>query len=160
MELIYIDPPYLGKGRYYDEHHPESREADSLEWHDDLIQKAVGSTNPWIYSCSADTLMKIFLILPGGVRIGSWHKSPMSRSSWEPVIFSPGFPYDTKWYDSFSDRSPNHSGLIGAKPEAFYWWIFTAVKGRIDVFTEWFPGSGSGDRAFQAYKRQIPLFPC
>jgi len=106
---------------------------------------------------SAKTLMKQFLLLPGGIRIGSWNKHPIKRSSWEPVIFSPGFKFRNDWYDSFVDRTPNHTGLIGAKPLSFYYWLFQAFDGEISEFYEYFPGSGNGQKAFSFFVGQNVL---
>lgn len=158
MKIIYADPPYLGCGRYYDNKHESSREYDDIEKHMDLIEELKLQSDLWIYSCSARTLKKVFLLLPANVRIASWHKHRQGYSSWEPVIFSDIRPIKG-WCDSFEWRHQNKSGLIGAKPVQFYYWLFQGVGlTAADTWIEKFPGSYNGEHAYNQYLNQSSLF--
>lgn len=50
-------------------------------------------------------------------------------------------------------------GLVGAKPEAFCWWLFEVLGLEShDTLTDLFPGTGVVGRTWERYRRQRQLF--
>ena len=161
MELIYLDPPYLGCAGYYKEH-PNCLDYNKISKHEDMLEEAFSRSKNVVISLSQKNLMKYFLILQQKPVIGAYVKHPTVNhngyaSEWEPVLFYLENPIKN-WRNVYIDQAPNHTGTIGAKPIGFYHWIFRSAGLRIeDEFKEFFPGSCNGDRALYFYRKQMEL---
>lgn len=158
MKIAYADPPYLGVSRHYDQYHERSREWDSIDNWDDLI-RGLEERDRWALSLSAQSLMRIFLLLPAGVRIGAWIKAPVTSwstlSTWEPVVFKT--KNQKGWQDALISREPNHTGLIGAKPVSFCRWVLAGlgIDGSYEgEFEDMFPGTGIMTTTYSSIVKQ------
>ena len=60
------------------------------------------------------------------------------------------------WIDVKCDEKGR--GMIGAKPDALAFWIFAALGARPDDdLDDLYPGSGAVSRAWEQWRRQMPL---
>lgn len=159
MKIAYADPPYYKKGYLYPEH-PSSRDWDNLDRHDDLIRQLTKEYDLWALSINHDQWKKMFLLLPSSARVGIFYKSPQGHNSFELVIFNDiSNRSDPDWLDVFVDRTPNRRGLVGSKPLSFYYWIFRGLGLTADdEFTDLFPGTNTGMRAYMNYIKQYKQF--
>lgn len=147
----YGDPPYPGKASLY----PNGAEVD----HPALIQQlAERCPDGWALSTGSDTLDDVLRACPRGVRIASWHRqgrpSLEVQRAWEPVLICGGRRRpDRSVSDALVAPVTARWGQPGAKPPAFYRWIFDLL-GLLpgDAFWEPFPGSGAGLRAWAAFQ--------
>lgn len=150
----YADPPYPGKAHLY----PENEEVDHVE----LIESLVASSpDGWALSTSSEALRDVLPMCPRGVRVCSWkrqHRPYLERAqSWEPVIVCGGRRTLDCVPDSLVAMARAGWDLPGAKPEPFYWWVFSLLGMRDgDTFVEPFPGSGAGSKYWETY-RSTPL---
>jgi hypothetical protein len=147
LRLAYADPPYPGKARLYRDHPDYGGEVD----HAALITRLAGYDG-WALSTSADALPVVLALCPPGVRVAAWHRGGRPTRSrwplhaWEPVIYSGGHQLigDRRRADSIVcgvaplDSLPGR--VIGAKPAAVCWWIFTLLgAGPGDSLDDLFP---------------------
>jgi hypothetical protein len=161
MRLIYADPPYIGqaKKRY------NSEEVD----HVGLLEE-LRKYDGWALSCSSSTLAYL-LTISGECRIGAWVKPFCSFKpnvnpaySWEPVLYKSARRYDRK-HQTIKDHVISSivlkKGLVGAKPEAFAYWIFGLLQAEPeDSFVDLFPGTGVVGNAWKNFVvRADPLCP-
>lgn len=169
MRLAYADPPYIGQAKKHYSHDPRCAEVD----HKGLIEKLQLEYDGWALSLHSPSLPEILSYCPDGIRIAAWVKPFCSFKknvnpayAWEPVIFKParklGSKRDTV-RDFLSCGITLKTGLAGAKPKAFCFWIFDLLAADpSDDFSDLFPGTGIvGDcwRQFQnGYDTQLPLF--
>lgn len=169
MRFCYADPPYPGQAkRHYADHPDYAGEVD----HAELIERLAGY-DAWALSTSANALQSVLALCPP-VRVLIWRKvpgSPMGDKiiySYEPVLLCNGRrPTDYTrdvveampqgFLMSFRARPTNH--VTGAKPDAFYRWLF-AVAGLSadDDFHDLFPGSGAASHAWAQWIAQRDLF--
>jgi hypothetical protein len=172
--LAYADPPYPGLSRrYYSEHLDFAGEVD----HAELIRRLSIEYDAWALSTSAAALRDILLLCPSGVRVAAWVRgerpnaqATVPLSSWEPVILGGALgrlpstrdSYELRRVDSLvyhsRPRLTEAGRVIGSKPAAFWGWLFDLLGADpVDEFTDLFPGSRAGARAWSAYTRRAAI---
>ena len=184
VRFCYSDPPYLGQGRRYVEHHPDALLWDKLETHADHIAMLSREyPDGWAMSCSSPSLRHLLPLCPDDVRIGSWvkpfhvfKKGVRPAYAWEPVIYRGGRNKNhppppkggkaTTPKDFLIEECPIvdevvvsnitlKRGLTGAKPERFCFWIFDLLGMRPeDEFHDFFPGTGAVTAAWEKWKQE------
>ena len=154
MRAVYCDPPYPNMARrLYD-----CPEVD----HSELIQR-LETFDAWALSTNTPSLRHILPLCPEGVRLGAWTK-PWSAFrpnvnpsySWEVVIFRLSDRRRTRHQSTIRDwvsaNATRQKGLIGAKPEAFCFWIFEMLNLRAgDEFYDLYEGTCAVTRAFRRW---------
>lgn len=101
---------------------------------------------------------------PEDARVGAWTKPFASFKPgvnpgycWEPVIFRGGRKRtreDATVRDFCAVNAEIKRGFIGAKPEAFCFWIFDLLGTQAgDELVDLFPGSGAVSRAWAEWQR-------
>src|SRR5690349_16667498 len=101
MRFAYADPPYLGCGRLYADHHPDALDWDHASTHRDLINRLVEEyPDGWAMSLSSPSLRTLLPLCPADARVGAWVKPFASFKpnvnpayAWEPVIWRGGRPF-------------------------------------------------------------------
>ena len=173
MKFAYADPPYLGCGKkFYDKHHPDARIWDSIEAHEQLIER-LSEFDGWAMSLSSTSLRRILPLCPEGVRVASWvkpfavfKKGVNPVYAWEPVIFygarKRGLEVE-HCKDWVAANITMKKGLPGAKPKAFCDWILELLGvDENDEFHDLFPGTDSMSDALLRRRGkgwiQSPLF--
>jgi len=164
MRVAYADPPYLGKGkRHYGRHHAQAARWDQVEAHGKLIHRLADQfPDGWALSLSSTSLQAILPLCPPWVRVGAWvkpfavwKKGVNPTYGWEPVIFAGGRRRDLSERvvrDWLSCSIAMKTGLVGAKPAAFAFWVFDLLGLQPgDVLVDLFPGTGAIGRAFKDY---------
>ena len=170
MRFAYADPPYLGCGRLYVEHHSEALIWDEPETHRKLIDSlSKDYPDGWAYSLSSTSLQTILTMCPSDVRVMAWVKPFASFKpnvnpayAWEPVIVRGGRKRgrDLPTVSDFViENITLQKGLTGAKPEGFCFWLFEVLGAQCgDQFVDVFPGTGIVGRTWDIFNRQIPLY--
>jgi hypothetical protein len=156
MKFAYADPPYLGCGKLYRQHHPEWAVWDDPEHHRRLINRLSDQwPDGWAYSLSSTTLHTLLPMCPSDVRVAAWVKpfaafkrNVRNAYTWEPVILcggrmssKDGAPVTR---DHLSEPITLRRGLTGAKPQRFNRWVLDMlgfIDGE-DVLDDLFPGFG------------------
>jgi hypothetical protein len=162
MKFAYADPPYLGCGARYDEHHAEARVWDDPETHRRLIKRLSDEyPDGWALSASTPSLITLFPMLPDRHRVCAWVK-PFAvfkpnvgvAYAWEPVILVGGRrrarqqPTVRDW---FACEITLRKGLVGAKPPPVVHWILDLLNvQRGDEVDDLFPGTGVVGRCVDA----------
>lgn len=168
MTFAYADPPYVGQSRKY---------YGGVEVNHPLLIAHLCDDYPdgWILSCSTPSLKTLLPLCPDDVRIGAWVKPfvvavPKIRPiyGWEPVIYRGGRRArsdDDFTRDWLAANIPTlatnatRSGVTGAKPDAFCYWVFALLNARPgDDLIDLFPGSGAVSIAWRRFQRQRSLF--
>ena len=98
MKFAYADPPYLGCGARYKEHHPEAMEWDKIETHERLIGRLMSDyPDGWVLSLHVPSLKVLLPLCSDDCRVGAWVKpfavfkpNVNPAYAWEPVIFRGG----------------------------------------------------------------------
>lgn len=162
----YADPPYFGKAKIlYGRHHARAGRYDRLDAHGKLVVRLVEEfPDGWALSLGSTSLQAILPLCPPWVRVGAWvkpfavwKKGVNPAYCWEPVIFAGGRKRDLGEpvvRDWLSCSIAMKTGLVGAKPRAFAFWIFDllgVLPG--DELVDLFPGTGGVGRAFKDYCR-------
>jgi hypothetical protein len=174
MKFAYADPPYLGCGALYKEHHPDALAWDSIETHRDLIWRLYEEyPDGWAMSCSSPSLARTLFLCSDDVRIAAWVKPFASFKpnvnpayAWEPVIFCGGRKRDRSAptvRDWFAKEITLQKGLTGAKPAAFCNWILDLLgfDHTQDTLDDLFPGTGIMGRVIAGRKcdpTDTPMF--
>jgi hypothetical protein len=154
MRFAYADPPYLGCGALYKEHHPDAMDWNDIWAHEDLI-KTLENDYPdgWAMSASSPSLARLLPFCPEDCRVAAWVKpfavfkpNVNPAYAWEPVIFRGGRKGDrtrATVRDWFSKEIALKKGLIGAKPAAFCGWILDLLgfDKEQDTLDDLFPGT-------------------
>jgi hypothetical protein len=168
MRFAYLDPPYLGVGYRYLEHHDEALLWDDPDAHRQLIA-ATDADFPdgWALSASSTSLRTLLPMCPPGVRIAAWVKpwaafkaNVRVAYTWEPVIVTRGRLSSrdgaTPCRDHIAEPMTMRKGLTGAKPDRFCSWVLDQL-GFIpgDEVVDLFPGSGAMGRAVAARQGQF-----
>ena len=176
MRFAFADPPYLGCGARYKEHHDEALAWDDPETHRALVQRLVAEyPDGWLLCLSSPSLHTILPMVPADCRVGAWVKpfcafkaNVTTAYAWEPVIFSGGRKRAREvetvrdWVSSVITLK---KGLTGAKPEAFCEWVLDLlnVAEREDVVDDLFPGTGIFGRVMnrraKAKQQSLPFAP-
>jgi len=167
LRCAYADPPYLGCGKFYVEHHPNALDWDKLETHQKLIEQLTRKyPDGWAYSLSSVSLKKILPLCPDDVRVGAWVKPFCSFKpnvnpayAWEPVIFFGGRRRTRKQLtlrDWVSANITLKKGLTGAKPEPFCKWLFEMLNLQAnDKLVDLYPGTRAVGVAWKKYRKSI-----
>ena len=162
MRFAYADPPYLGCGQLYKQHHEESLKWNTVEAHAELI-RSLEQFDGWALSLSSVTLHTLLPLCPPKVRVAAWVKpfavfrpNVNPAYAWEPVIFS-GSRKRERYEDTVRDWCSANitlkKGLVGAKPPAFADWILDLLGVTPwDEFIDLFPGTGAMTAAFERKK--------
>jgi hypothetical protein len=168
MRFAYADPPYLGCGKLYAEHHPDALIWDDPETHRALIGRlAADYPDGWALSLSSTTLHTLLPMCPPGVRIAAWVKpfaaykaNVRNAYTWEPVILSGGRVSSKDGApvtrDHLAEPITLRRGLTGAKPERFCRWVL-AMLGLVpgDQLDDLFPGTGVMGRVVAEFDNQM-----
>lgn len=163
MKIAYADPPYIGQARRHYSHDPRCAEVD----HAALVAQ-LETYDAWALSCSSPSLKQILSYCPDDVRVAAWVKpfcnfKPSVRTAyaWEPVIFRQGSKRTREQVtvrDWLACNMTTRRGLVGAKPQAFCFWVFELLNLQPDdEFVDMYPGSGAVTRAWEAWRRQLWL---
>ena len=155
MCVAYADPPYPGCAHLY----PENEEVD----HALLVQRLVDEfPDGWALSTHSPGLRSVLPLCPEDVRVMAWVK-PFAvfkpnvgiAYAWEPVIVRGGRrrtreqPTVRDWV---SENITLRRGMVGAKPEAFCWWLFDVLNLQDgDELVDLFPGSGAVTAAWRRW---------
>ena len=160
MKIAYADPPYIGQAK----RHYEMPEVD----HYALIKRLQEDfPDGWALSCSSNSLGEILGYCEAFKvrwRIGAWVKpfhafkrGVRPAYAWEPVIYTGG--RNPPWHphppplkngkattpkDWVSVSITLKKGLVGAKPEAFSFWLFELMGMQpTDKLVDIFIGTGA-----------------
>lgn len=159
MRFAYADPPYIGQARK----HYASEEVD----HAALIERLVGEfPDGWALSLSSPTLKRVLALCPDDVRVMAWVKPFASFKPnvnpayvWEPVVVRGGRKRTREQLtvrDWVSVPITLQRGLVGAKPEAFSFWLFQVLNMEpLDEFYDLFPGTGAVTWAWEKWCSQM-----
>lgn len=162
MKLAYADPPYLGYGKFYDEHHEDSREYDELNAHKDLIARLCDEfSDGWAMSMTSGNLHDLLPLCPREARIASWvkpfasfKKNVSPAYTWEPIVFVRTKKHDINEptvRDHLAANITMQKGLVGAKPEAVCSWVLDLLGWTpADEMVDLFPGTGVMGRVVAA----------
>jgi hypothetical protein len=154
MKFAYADPPYLGCGALYKEHHENAGHWDFIESHKELIDSLAEYDGGWAMSLSSPSLQKLLPLCPDDCRVAAWVKPFASFKpnvnpayAWEPVIFRGGRKLDRSVPTTRDWTAVNitlQKGLCGAKPPAFCEWILDLLgfDHTQDALDDLFPGTG------------------
>lgn len=160
MRIAYADPPYPGMAAFYE----EKTEVDHVE----LIQK-LGAFDGWALSTASTTLRQVLFLCPPSVRVMAWVKPFASFKAgvnpayaWEPVIVSPAARKHDRTKPTTRDwvaaSITLQKGLVGAKPDAFAYWLFQVLRMEPgDEFVDVYPGTGGVTKAWDTFRRQRQL---
>ena len=165
MRVMYADPPYLGCAKLYD--HPEARVYDEPGAHVALMERMEAEADSWALSLHEPSLRILLPLAPEGVRIAAWVKPFASFKTgvdpaytWEPVIYRTARTWSrdqSTVRDHVSANITLEKGLVGAKPTAFWYWLFELLGARPDdEFTDLFPGTEGGSRAWSDWRAHHP----
>ena len=157
MKVGYADPPYLGQAK----RHYGREEVD----HRRLINNLDENYDAWALSCSSPSLTTLLPLCPEGIRIAAWVKpfaifkpNVNPAYAWEPIIWKPGRkrtreqPTERDWV---SANITLKKGLVGAKPEAFCYWLFNVLNLQPeDMFHDLFPGTGIVRRCWEVQQQK------
>lgn len=146
MRFAYADPPYVGQGHRY----PEQQEVDHALL---IAHLELEYPDGWALSCSSPSLKVILPICPPDVRVMAWVK-PFAvfkpnvgvAYAWEPVIVHGG-RRRTRQQPTVRDWTSCNitlkKGLVGAKPEAFCYWLLDVLNFQEgDTLDDVYPGTG------------------
>ena len=161
MRFAYADPPYIGQARrHYKNESTYGGEVD----HAALIQSLINEyPDGWALSASSPSLRTILPLCPESVRVMAWVK-PFAifkpgvsvAYAWEPVIVQGGRKRERDRATVRDWTAVNitlRRGLVGAKPEAFAYWLFEVLGMRSeDQLTDLFPGTGAITRALEKWR--------
>jgi hypothetical protein len=158
VRFAYADPPYPGQARRY----PEKTEVDHRELIEMLCQDF---PDGWALSTSSPALRDVLAMCPGDVRVAAWVKpfaifkpNVNPGYTWEPVIFRGGRKrdrYEPTVRDFLSCNITLKKGLVGAKPEAFCFWLFDLLGARPeDELVDLFPGTGIVGQCWGEHQQQ------
>lgn len=165
MRFAYADPPYLGCGKRYAEHHPDALIWDDPDTHRQLVDLLSDEyPDGWALSLSSASLQVLLPMCPTDVRIAAWVKpfAAFKRNvriayTWEPVIIRGGRKSSKDGApvgrDHLSESITLKRGLTGAKPDRFNRWILDLlgyIDGQ-DELDDLFPGTGGMAHALAAY---------
>lgn len=159
IRVAYADPPYIGRAGYY----PEKTEVD----HRELVARLANEfPDGWALSCTSTSLRFLLPLCPEDVRVLAWvkpfaaYKAGVNPAyAWEPVIARGCRRSDRKRSreeptirDWMCASATLKRGLVGAKPEAFSWWLFRALGLQPgDELVDLFPGTGAVTRAWEQF---------
>lgn len=167
LRVGYADPPYVGQAKKHYGY--------EFEVNHELLIPHLSEEFPdgWALSCSSPSLRTLLPLCPADARVGAWVKpfhifkrGVRPAYAWEPVIFrggrNKGHQPPEKGGEATTPRdwvSCNitlRRGLVGAKPEAFCFWLFDLLNlWPGDEFVDLFPGTGGVARAWEQWRGQV-----
>jgi hypothetical protein len=162
MKMAYADPPYPGQAKK----HYGKFGGSEVDHRLLVAQLELDYPDGWALSTSEPALRDVLNLCPKGVRVMPWVKPFASFKpgvnpayAWEPVIVWGG-RRRTREEDTVRDWvSANitmQTGMPGAKPEAFSFWLFSVLNLQPgDEFVDLFPGSGAVSKAWERWCRQL-----
>lgn len=169
LKFAYADPPYFGMAaKFYGHLHPEAAVYDTIEGHQALIDRLEAEfPDGWAMSLSSTNLKDILPLCPKNARVGAWVKPFGSFKKnvnpayiWEPVIWCGGRKRGNTVEtvrDWCAVSITLKRGFQGAKPMEFCCWIFDLLGMEPgDEFHDLFPGSGSVQKAYEAWRHRAP----
>lgn len=170
MRFAYADPPYIGCAkRHYKDRPDYAGEVD----HKALLEQFYHEfPDGWALSSHMKGLWDLIPMIPKDwkCRVAAWVKPYFGAKpnvnpgyAWEPVIFRGGRKherYDSSIRDWLACNATFGTGLPGAKPDEFCYWIFELLNMQPgDEFVDLFPGTGRVTRAWEIYQEAgIALF--
>lgn len=170
MKFAYADPPYLGYGSFYEEHHPDALDWDNPDEHRRLITRLCDEfPDGWALSMTSGNLHDILPMAPRKARVGAWvkpfcsfKKNVSPAYAWEPVMFMGGRKHDIAnptVRDWVAESITLKRGLTGAKPRGFCRWVFSLLHAQPgDELHDIFPGSCAVSAAWAEWVgEQSPL---
>jgi hypothetical protein len=158
MKMAYADPPYVGQAK----RHYAMPEVD----HEALIARlSADYPDGWALSASSPSLQYLLALCPDDVRVMAWVKpfaifkpNVNPAYAWEPVIVRGGRPRGRDLEtvrDWVSESVTLRRGLVGAKPRAFCFWLFSVLHLHPDdQFDDLFLGAGAVTEAWELWKEQ------
>lgn len=158
MKYAYADPPYPGCANLY----PEKTEVN----HHMLIARLEGYQG-WALSTNSTSLQYVLSLCRHlDVRVAAWVKpfavfkpNVNPAYAWEPVIFSGGRKRsreETTVVDWLSCPITLQRGVVGAKPDQFFWWILDLLGYESgDTMDDLYPGTGRFSQIIAARNAQI-----
>jgi hypothetical protein len=170
MTFAFADPPYLGCGaKLYGDHHEDAADFDDPDTHWRLINELIETfPDGWALSLHTPSLRVLLPMCPEDCRVAAWVKPFASFKpnvnpayAWEPVIWRGGRKREREEptvRDWVSANITLMKGLPGAKPDAFWYWLFELLGIRQgDTFVDLFPGTNRGQAALEAWLSQTRL---
>lgn len=165
LVFAYADPPYPGQARRHYRDDPRCAEVDHA-----VLADTLRGFDAWALSTSSTALVDVLPLFPGA-RVAAWvkpfatfKKGQNPVYSWEPVIFHArrrGLeePHVKDWCMA---NPTMKKGTHGAKPDAFWVWLFDLLGARPgDTFVDLFPGTARGSQVWANLQGQgspLPLF--
>lgn len=172
MSIDYADPPYLGCGKLYAEHHPNALDWDDPAAHERLVEQLQDEADGWVLHLSATPeSMALYSRITAntGARWCSWVKqfAAFKRNvpvayAWEPVLIKaarkPVVSKRLVMRDWIMCPITMRKGLTGAKPEAVCHWAFEIAAARPDdELVDLFPGTGAVTEAWRTWRGKFTL---
>jgi hypothetical protein len=169
VKLAIADPPYYGCSvRLYGDH-PEAHVYDTLDGHQQLIDRLCAEFDGWALCMTSNNLRDILPLCPPDARVAAWvkpfhayKKGVRPAHSWEPVVFSGGrqvatYPEKgqpaTTPKDHLAENITLRKGFTGAKPHRFTWWVLDLLGAEPDDdIADLFPGSGAVTEAIDRWR--------
>jgi hypothetical protein len=159
MKAAYADPPYIGQAK---RHYSADRKCAEVD-HAALI-KELEMADAFALSCKSDARELAWLVgqFTKDVRLGVWVKP---FCSFKPGV-NPTYAFEVViWYSSrkrtreqetvrdwVSANITLKTGLAGAKPAAFCYWLFEILNLEpTDEFVDLFPSTGAVSEAWARY---------
>lgn len=161
VRFAYADPPYPGCAHRYQ----EKTEVD----HSVLIEHLVANyPDGWALSTSSPALRYVLNLCPDWIHVAAWVKpfavfkpNVNPAYAWEPVIFYGGRKRtrdEATVVDWMSAPITLRKGLVGAKPEAFCYWILDLLGYEPgDTLDDLYPGTGVMGTVVAARNAQLSL---
>jgi hypothetical protein len=168
LRLAIADPPYLGQGKLYTEHHDEASDCDDPAWHAALIDRlCTDYPDGWVLCLHTPSLRTLLPLCPTDARVGAWVKpfcafkpNVNPAYAWEPVIWRGGRRrerLEPTVRDWLAEPITLRRGLTGAKPRAFSLWLLDLLNVQPgDQVDDLFPGTGAIGAAISERLREAP----
>jgi hypothetical protein len=178
MKVAYADPPYKGQALKHYAHDPRCAEVNHC-----LLIYRLTRFDTFALSCKSNALELAELLAtfrralewrgkdPKRLRVSPWVKPFCSFKpnvnpayAWEPVIWYSSRPRTREQQTVKDFHSANitlKTGLVGAKPFSFCYWLFKILNCQPgDEFFDLYPGTGAVSDAWARwtdYMRATPL---
>jgi hypothetical protein len=155
MKIGYADPPYPSQAK---------KLYGCAEIDHKILINSLDHHYPegWALSTASSAIKEVLALCPSDVRVAAWVKPFCSFKpnvnpayAWEPIIWKGGRSRarkDDTVRDWVASNITLEKGTIGAKPLAFWFWLFELfnLQGG-DQFDDLFPGSYGGSKAYEKW---------